>query len=194
MTLSPSTLARVQAVVVGGSAGGIEAMLTLLPEVPAACRVPILIVFHLPRERQSLLPDIFSPHCSRPVKEAEDKEAVVAGTVYTAPPDYHLQVDEGPRLSLCYDEPINWSRPSIDALFFSAADVYRESLLAVLLSGGNQDGAAGLVAVRERGGLTVVQDPATAACPTMPNEALRLGPPDAVLNLSEIQTLLQALQ
>jgi two-component system chemotaxis response regulator CheB len=194
MRVAPPTLARVQAVVVGGSAGGIEAMLTLLPAVPSGCRVPILVVLHLPRERQSLLPQIFSSHCARPVKEAEDKETIIPGTVYTAAPDHHLQVDEGPRLSLCYDEPINWSRPSIDALFSSAADVYRETLMAVLLSGGNQDGAAGLLEVREHGGVTVVQDPTTAICPTMPKEAIRLGLPDAVLNLEEMKTLLQALQ
>ncbi|HEY0709859.1 MAG TPA: chemotaxis protein CheB [Polyangia bacterium] len=194
MSVAPSTLARVQAVAIGGSAGGVEAMLTLLPAIPAALRVPVFVVLHLPRDRQSLLPEIFSGHCARPVKEADDKESVTPGTIYVGPPDYHLQVDEGPRLSLCYDEPINWSRPSIDALFVSAADVYRERLMAILLSGGNQDGAEGLVAVRERGGMTVVQDPASAACPTMPNEALRRGEPDAVWNLEQMKTLLQALQ
>ena len=188
---------RIEAVVIGASAGGVEALTVLLPELRAGGRVPILIVIHLPRGRESLLAKIFSLRCALPVKEAEDKEVIAPGTVYFGPSDYHFQVDEdvdaGPRVSLSYDELVNWSRPSIDVLFASAADVYRDRLLAILLTGGNQDGALGLDAVRKAGGVTVVEDPATAHNPTMPNEALRLGLPDLLLSLDALKPLMQAI-
>jgi two-component system chemotaxis response regulator CheB len=184
---------RIDAVVIGASAGGIEALSVLLPAVRSGIRAAILIVVHLPRERESLLAKIFATRCPLPVKEAEDKEPIVPGTVYFAPPDYHLQVDVGPCVSLSYDEPVNWSRPSIDVLFASAADVFGDRLMGVLLTGGNQDGAAGLVAVRQAGGVTVVEDPSTASCPTMPSEALRLGAPDRILNLDALTSLMQAI-
>jgi two-component system chemotaxis response regulator CheB len=186
-------VAAIEAVVIGASAGGIEALSVLLPEVPSATRAAILIVVHLPRERESLLAKIFAPRCALTVKEAEDKEPILPGTVYFAPPDYHLQVDEGPRVSLSYDDPVNWSRPSIDVLFSSAADTYGTRLLALLLTGGNQDGAAGLDAVRVAGGITVVEDPASALCPTMPNEALRLGPADLVVGLDAMRSVMRAI-
>jgi two-component system chemotaxis response regulator CheB len=189
----PGLVRRVEAVVIGASAGGVEALSVLLPAVRGGIRAAILIVVHLPRGRDSLLPKIFAPLSAVAVKEAEDKEAIAPGTIYFAPPDYHLLVDEGPHLSLSCDEAVNWSRPSIDVLFASAADVYRQRLLAIVLTGGNQDGAEGLQAVRRAGGLTVVQDPASALCQTMPSEALRLGAPDLVLSLEAMKPLLEAI-
>jgi two-component system chemotaxis response regulator CheB len=186
-------VAAIEAVVIGGSAGGIEALSILLPELRSSTRTPILIVIHLPRERESLLAKIFTERCALTVKEAEDKEPILPGTIYFAPPDYHLQVDEGPRVSLSYDEAVNWSRPSIDVLFSSAADTFGAQLLALLLTGGNQDGAAGLDAVRKAGGVTVVEDPASALCPTMPNEALRLGLPDLVVGLDAMKAIIRAI-
>jgi two-component system chemotaxis response regulator CheB len=186
-------LARIEAVVIGASAGGIEALSVLLPALRSTSCASILIVVHLPRERESLLPRIFAARCALPVKEAEDKEPIAPGTVYFAAPDYHLQVDEGPRISLSYDDLVNWSRPAIDVLFTSAADVYGDRLLAIVLTGGNQDGAAGLAAARRAGGITVVEDPASAYCATMPKEALRLGAPDLVLSLEAMKPLMQAI-
>jgi two-component system chemotaxis response regulator CheB len=186
-------VAAIEAVVIGASAGGIEALSVLLPELPSSTRAAILIVLHIPRERESLLAKIFAPRCALTVKEAEDKEPILPGTVYFAPPDYHLQVDEGPCVSLSFDDPVNWSRPSIDVLFSSAADAYGARLMALLLTGGNQDGAAGLDAVRKAGGVTVVEDPASALCPTMPNEALRLGQPDLVVGLDAIRPIMRAI-
>jgi two-component system chemotaxis response regulator CheB len=199
--MKASALARVQAVVIGTSAGGIEALSLLLPAISAGVRAIILIVVHLPREHISLLPKIFSARCALTVKEAEDKEPLAHGTIYFAPADYHLQidgrlgagVDDAPRVSLSYDEPVNWSRPSIDVLFTTAADVFGPCLMAVVLTGGNQDGAQGLDTVRRAGGVTVVEDPATAAFPTMPREALRLGPADFVLSLEAMKPLMKAL-
>lgn len=183
---------RIEAVVIGASAGGIEALSVLLPALPRTTGAAVLVVVHLPRSRPSLLVDIFAPKCRLPVREADDKEPIAGGTVYFAPPDYHLLVDAGPRFALSVDEPVHYSRPSIDVLFESAADQYRTHLLGILLTGGNQDGASGLRDVQRAGGRTVVQEPASAQMPLMPESALALLTPDHVLPLAGIAALLRA--
>ncbi|MGH9140877.1 MAG: chemotaxis protein CheB [Vicinamibacterales bacterium] len=184
----------VDAIVIGTSAGGIEALSVLLPSLPAGLQAAVIIVLHLPRERPSLLVDIFAAKCALPVCEAEDKLAVERGTVYFAPPDYHLLMEEGPRLALSADEPVNYSRPSIDVLFESAADVYGPRLLAIILTGANEDGADGLEAVRRAGGVTVVQEPGNAQVPLMVESALKRGPVDRILTLPQIADLLRTLE
>ncbi|MES2889126.1 MAG: chemotaxis protein CheB [Pseudomonadota bacterium] len=184
---------RIEAVVVGASAGGVEALSVLLPALVSEGRLAVFVVLHLPRDRRSLLSHIFRRECTVPVQEAEDKQPVVPGTVYFAPPDYHLLIDTGPSLALSVDDPVNYSRPSIDVLFESAADVYRERLMAIVLTGANQDGALGLAAVQAAGGVTVVQDPATAQSASMPRAALERVAADFVLNLEQIAALLASL-
>lgn len=184
---------RVDAVVIGASAGGVEALGTLLPALPSGLAVPIMVVLHLPREKPSLLVDIYAPRCAVPVQEAQDKEPVQPGTVYFAPADYHLLVDAGPSLALSVDDPVHFSRPSIDVLFESAADVYGERLLGIVLTGASQDGAAGLAAVHRAGGVTVVQEPAEAQAPYMPQSALASSPVDQVLSLAAMTKLLRGL-
>lgn len=184
---------RIDAVVIGASAGGVEALCLLLAALPATVRASLFIVLHLPRERPSLLAAIFQAKCALPVREAEDKESVEPGTVYVAPPDYHLLLDEGPSLALSSDEPVNFSRPAIDVLFESAADLYGERLLGVILTGGNQDGAAGLEAVLRGGGLAVVQRPDTAQVALMPASAVARNPASRVLALEQIAHLLSEL-
>jgi two-component system chemotaxis response regulator CheB len=186
--------AGIEAVVIGASAGGIEALSVVLPALPAGLRVPVLVVLHLPRERPSLLVDVFEPKCAVPVREAVDKEPIAAGTVYFAPPDYHLLIDEGPAIALSDDEPVHHSRPSVDVLFESAADAFGAGVLAILLTGGNEDGAAGLAAVREAGGTVVVQDPEEAYAPTMVTAALARGPVHQRLRLQDIAELLSGLR
>ena len=192
-TMADARLQQVEAVVIGASAGGVQALSALSAALPADLRVPCFVVIHLPRERPSLLPEIFSTHCKRPVEEAQDKEPVQAGTVYVAPPDYHLLLDRGPTLALSTDELVHYSRPSIDVLFESAADVYGKGLLGIILTGWNQDGADGLDAVHRAGGLTIVQNPDTAEAPVMPQAALARTPVHHILNLEEIAALLAAL-
>jgi two-component system chemotaxis response regulator CheB len=184
---------RIEAIVIGGSAGAVEALGVLLPALPRQLQAAVFIVLHLPRERPSLLVEIFRSKCSLPVKEAEDKEPVQAGTVYFAPPDYHLLLDRGPQLSLSVDEPVHFSRPSVDVLFESAADVYGVRLMGIILSGANADGAAGLAAVHGAGGLTIVQEPGSAQVPVMALSALERSPADFVLSLEQIAALLRAL-
>lgn len=164
------------AIVIGGSSGGIDALSALLPALPAATRAAVLVVMHLPRDKPSLLATIFRQRCALALQEAQDKEPVMPGTVYFAPPDYHLLVDAGPRIALSVDAPVHYSRPSIDVLFESAADQYGERLIGIVLSGANDDGALGLRAVAQAGGTTIVQDPASAAMPAMPQAALARTP------------------
>jgi two-component system, chemotaxis family, protein-glutamate methylesterase/glutaminase len=184
---------RIEAVVIGASAGGIEALNELLPALPASLQASLFIVLHLPRERPSLLVEIFEKRCALPVREAEDKEPVEPGTVYFAPPDYHMLIEQNRQIALSADEPVHYSRPSIDVLFESAADVYGDRLLGLILTGGNADGAAGLHAVHRAGGVTVVQKPDNAKVPLMVLSALQRSPADFVLPLNEIAALLAAL-
>jgi two-component system chemotaxis response regulator CheB len=184
---------RVDAVVIGTSAGGVEALSVLLPGLPARLCAAVFIVLHLPRERSSLLVDIFQARCALPVREARDKEPVAAGTVYFAPPDYHLLVDEGPQLALSVDGLVHYSRPSIDVLFESAADLYGSRLLGIILTGANDDGAAGLAAVHRAGGVTIVQQPGTAQATLMIESAMKRTPVDLVLTLEQIADLFGTL-
>lgn len=189
MTPQAPATRDIDAVAIGASAGGVEVLSVLLSALPASCRASFFIVMHIPRERPSLLADVFNARCALPVREAEDKEPVQPGTVYFAPPDYHLLLDRGPALALSSDEPVHFSRPSIDVLFDSAADVYGERLLGLILTGANQDGAEGLAAVGRAGGRTVVQEPGGAAVPFLPEAALQVGPVDFVLPLAQLQEL-----
>ncbi|CAN7720172.1 chemotaxis protein CheB [Aquipseudomonas alcaligenes] len=181
------------AVVVGASAGGVEALLTVFNGLPADYALPLVCVLHLPESRDSLLADLFSRRLALRVKEAEDKESLRPGTLYFAAPGYHLSIERDHSLSFSREEPLHYSRPSIDVLFESAADCFQERLVGVLLTGANQDGAAGLAAIKQGGGLTVVQDPLEAQVPTMPEAALASHVPDHILPLRGIRALLAQL-
>jgi two-component system chemotaxis response regulator CheB len=193
MTAPQALRNRIDAVVIGASAGGVEALAVLLPALPAGLRASLFIVLHLPRERPSLLVEIFEKRCALPVREAEDKEPVEPGTVYFAPPDYHLLLERSHQIALSADEPVHYSRPSIDVLFESAADVYGEHLLGIILTGANEDGAAGLHAIHLAGGTTIVQQPDSAKVPLMVVSALQRGPADFVLPLEQIAEFLSGL-
>ena len=184
---------RVDAVVIGGSAGSIEALGQILPALPATLPVPIAVVIHLPQERPSLLVNVFAPKCRCEVREAQDKEPLTPGTVYFAPPDYHLLVEERGHMALSADPEVTFSRPSIDVLFESAADAYQDRLAAVVLSGANDDGAAGVRAVRRLGGVVIVQRPDTAQTRAMVDAAIAAANPDWILDVNEIGTLLRSL-
>ncbi|BCG27525.1 chemotaxis protein CheB [Pseudomonas tohonis] len=181
------------AVVVGASAGGVEALLTVFSGLPAGYGLPLVCVLHLPESRDSLLADLFGRRLALRVKEAQDKEDLRPGTLYFAPPGYHLSIESDHSFSLSREEPLHYSRPSIDVLFESAADSYQERLVGVLLTGANQDGAAGLAAIKRAGGLSIVQDPAEAQVPTMPEAALASHVPDYILPLRGIRALLAQL-
>jgi two-component system, chemotaxis family, protein-glutamate methylesterase/glutaminase len=176
-------------VAVGASAGGIDALLTLLDQVPAPLHVPIVVVLHLPDDRESRLADLFSTRLKVAVDEAQP-HAPIEPRVYFAPPGYHLLVEQDLTFSLNCEPPVQFSRPSIDVLFESAAEACGERLLGILLTGANEDGARGLARIQELGGLTAVQDPAEAGHATMPAAAIRLRPPAYILPLAGLRSLL----
>ena len=184
-------LAPVRAVVIGVSAGGIKALSAILPVLPADFAVPILIVIHLPPSRKSIIADLFRDKCALDVREAEDKDALSPGVVYFAPPDYHLLVETDGSISLSSDEPVMFSRPSIDVLFETAADAFGEGLVGIILTGANPDGAHGLKAVADAGGRAIVQTPAHAYASAMPEAALRSCPEAEAMELEDIAVYLQ---
>ena len=180
-----------EAVVIGASAGALEVLSNLLPGLPADYRLPILIVVHLPPDKTSLLAELLRARCAIRVREAEDKEPIEPGVAYFAPSDYHLLVEQDKRLSLSDDEPVLFSRPSIDVLFESAADAYGGGLIGVVLTGANSDGAKGLKAVVEAGGVAVVQSPGSAYAVAMPEAAIATCPDARVLPVNEIAAYLR---
>lgn len=184
---------RIDAAVIGASNGGIESLLAILPNLSPQLPVPIFVVVHVLRDQPSLLADVFRPRCALAVVEAEDKVPIEAGTIYFAPPDYHLLIDTSRQLSLTVDDPVNFSRPSIDVMFESAADVYGGRLMGIILSGANADGAAGLAAIRAAGGITAVQRADTAVSTTMIEAALTRTPGSLALALPEIAPLIAEL-
>lgn len=192
--VSPMSIPGIEAVVIGASAGGVEALLSVFAGLPAGFGLPIIAVLHLPDERRSQLAEVFARRVAVPVVEAQDKQAIEAGTLYFAGPGYHLSVEQDRSLSLSQEERVHHSRPAIDYLFESAADTYGTGLLAILLTGANQDGARGLAHVKACGGTTIVQDPQEARVAIMPRAALALHTPDHILTLSRIGALLASLE
>jgi two-component system, chemotaxis family, protein-glutamate methylesterase/glutaminase len=181
---------HLEAVAIGASAGGIDALFRLTTNLPAAFALPIVAVVHLPDGHVSRLPEIFSARLALRVEEARPGAALLAGTMYFAPPGYHLLVEPQRSFSLSCEPPVRFSRPAIDPLFESCAEAYGEALMAMVLTGASDDGARGLQRVRDYGGLAVVQDPAEAAHPTMPEAAIAQAHPQAVLGLAELHALL----
>lgn len=178
--------AVVEAIVMGASAGAVEALSEILPKLPEHFSVPVMLVVHLPADKHSVLPQLLDNKCRLKVSEADDKELIDAKHVYVAPPDYHLLIESDRRMSLSSEEPVRYSRPSIDVLFETAADVYGAALVGVVLTGANDDGARGLEAIVNAGGIAIVQDPKGASASAMPAAALRLCPQAMVLELGQI--------
>jgi two-component system, chemotaxis family, protein-glutamate methylesterase/glutaminase len=181
---------RYAAVVIGVSAGGMEALKVLLPALPASFPLPIAIVQHRDERSDDFLAAYLNKMAGIVVREAEDKEPLCAGHAYLAPAGYHLLIESDRSFSLSVDVRINHSCPSIDVLFESAADVFAESLIGIVLTGANADGAQGLKAIKDRGGLAIVQDPGSAEAVAMPRAALAATPVDHVVDLAQIAPLL----
>jgi two-component system, chemotaxis family, protein-glutamate methylesterase/glutaminase len=184
---------QVLCIVIGASAGGIDALMRLLPALPADLQAPVCVVLHLPPQGESLLAQIFADRCKLAVKEVEDGEPLLPGTIYFAPANYHFLIEAGPRVALNVDEPVNYSRPSIDLLFESAADVFGFGACGALLSGSNSDGAAGLEKIHAAGGRTFIQDPAESQASAMPFAALALMPGHPVTRMDEMAAALSAI-
>ncbi|SCY19125.1 chemotaxis protein CheB [Desulfoluna spongiiphila] len=182
-----------EAVVIGVSAGGLAALEAILPVLDESFGLPVLVVQHLSPDAESYLPQHLDIRCVLRAKEAEDKEPLKPGTVYVAPPNYHLMVEADKTIALSTEQRVNFSRPSVDVLFETAAEVFCQGLVGVILTGANSDGAAGVVKVKQYGGMVVVQDPETAAADAMPRAAIQAVTPDHVLPLERIGPFLKTL-
>jgi two-component system chemotaxis response regulator CheB len=189
----PESLRRAELVAIGCSAGGFEALRKILPALPVGFDKAIAVVLHLLPDKESLVAKTFSGTTALPVKEAEDKEAVGKGTIYVAPPNYHLLAEPDGTFSLSVDELVNCSRPSIDVFFDSVAHTYGPRAVGILLTGANADGAEGLREIRRCGGFTVVEDPKSAQYPQMPTAGVEIAGPDLVLPVDQIAAWLSAL-
>ncbi len=188
-----TTRPRIEACVIGASAGGVGALLKLLPGLPARFHPAILVVLHLPPQHESRLGTLLQPRVQLRVREARDKEPIEASTIYVAVPDLHLSVESDRSLSFSGEELVSFARPSIDVLMVSAAHAYGPALAGVLLTGANMDGAQGMAIIKALGGVTIVQDPAEAEVAAMPLAAIDMMTPDFVLPLAGIHDLLLTL-
>jgi len=184
---------KYKAVVIGSSAGGLAALSAILEKLPSSFPLPIIVVQHRVKDQRDLLEEVLQSKCSLKVKQADEKESIVEGFVYTAPPDYHLLIEKEHEFSLASDEYVNFSRPSIDVLFESAAFAYRQNLIAIILTGANSDGSNGIVAVKKAGGVTIAQDPQEARYPAMPLAAIKTNAINYIWPLLQIQNYLMKL-
>jgi len=179
--------------VIGGSAGSLQVILSLLEAIGNDFPMPVLIVLHRNGGFESSLEELFSSRTYLPIREVEEKDLLRAGTIYLCPADYHVLLEKDHSFSLDYSERVHFSRPSIDVTFRSAADVFGPGLICLLLSGANADGTEGMQYVQERGGLTVVQDPATADVPYMPQQAISRMKVDLIIPTDEIPGFIHGL-
>lgn len=177
----------VNLIVMGGSWGGLQASLSILAGLPEDFRIPIILVLHRLKNFESDLQGVYRSKLKLKVLEIEEKEEIKGGCVYIAPANYHVLIERDQTFSLDVSEYENYSRPSIDVTFSSAAEVYGTGTLGILLSGASRDGSMGLKKIRENGGWTIVQDPAEAEVETMPQSALSLMPDCSTLNLKNIK-------
>ena len=183
-----SAVEPIGAIVVGASWGGLTALTHIFSQLPRDFSLPIAVVQHRGRETYETLTAVLQAKCALVIREAEDKMPFVAPGVYVAPADYHLLLEQGERahLALSTEEPVGFSRPSIDVLFDSAAATYGRHVLGLVLTGANRDGSAGLARIHAAGGSTWIQDPQSAESPSMPEAALVSVPSAVVLSLEAI--------
>lgn len=183
-----------KALIIGGSAGSLDVLLKVFPAIDKDITFPIVIVVHRKKGTDSLLADLLATKTFLKVKEAEEKETLLAGTIYIVPSDYHFLVEKNLTISLDTSEKVNYSRPSIDVTFHSAAEVYKDKLVCLLLSGSNSDGVNGLIEVKRFGGETCVQDPISAQVDYMPKQAILKAKIDHVLSIEEMANYINLLK
>jgi len=184
---------RFEAVVIGASAGGVQALTIVLQALPREFPLPIIVVQHVHPHSGHYLATLLDSKCSIQVKQADEKEMIQAGVAYIAPPNYHLLIEQDRSFSLSLEGPVNYSRPAVDVLFDSACDAYRDKLIGIILTGANHDGSQGLKRIKQRGGYVMVQDPATADAEVMPKAAIAATSVDNILPLEQLGPFLLQL-
>ncbi len=182
-----------RAIVMGLSSGGTDLLFKMLPVLPADFALPVIIVLHMHPESKNTLASLLDVSCSIKVKQADDKEQIEPGVVYLGPPDYHLMIEDDFSFSLSLDEPVKYSRPSIDVLFETAADAFGNALIGVVMSGANTDGSDGLKKIKNAGGIAIAQEPQTAVAEVMPRAAIAAVNVDYILPPEEIMAVLAGL-
>lgn len=185
-----SPVNKYEAIVIGTSAGGYNALSEILSGLPEDYPLPIIIVQHRAKDSEDFFEELLQRRCRITVKQADEKEKIKGGTIYTAPPDYHLLIESDRTFGLSSDPLVRFSRPSIDVLFESAASVYRDRLVGIILTGSNADGAEGIAEINRYGGLTVAQDPAEAQYTLMPQAAIDTGKVEEVWRLARMREFL----
>lgn len=184
---------KYKAVIIGASAGALEALSLILPALERDFDMPVFVIVHVPPGRRSILAEIFAAKCRLQAIEPEDKQPIKSGVIYFAPPNYHMLIEDKSTIALSSDDEVLFSRPSIDVSFESAADVWGDELIGVILTGANHDGAQGLSAVAEAGGMTIVQDPNSAYAAAMPEAAIKACPHALVVPLDQIASHLPSI-
>lgn len=182
-----------EALIIGGSAGSLDVLLRVLPLISPDVKFPVIIVIHRKNGSDSLLPELLSGKTQLQVKEAEEKETILPGIIYIAPSDYHLLIEMNKTFSLDYSEKVNYSRPAIDATFQTAAEVYQNKLVCLLLSGSNADGVNGLKTAKSWGGMAVIQDPESAQVAFMPQQAKLHVKIDRILSIEDMPEFINLL-
>ena len=180
-------------IVIGGSSGSLKVILHLLRELRTDFTIPMLLVLHRNNQQESVLAELLAAKSFLPVKEVDEKDALLAGHIYIAPQDYHVLLESDGYFSLDYSEKMHYSRPSIDVSFISAAEAYGSNLVCILLSGANADGAEGLQEVKKHNGIAIVQDPDEAEVDYMPRQALQRGEVDYLMNTNQLVDFLNGL-
>ncbi|MCS7003818.1 MAG: chemotaxis protein CheB [Cytophagales bacterium] len=180
---------KYKAVVIGGSAGSFQPITKILSEIPKSFPLPIFLCLHRLKHVRHGFVEALSIKSNKPIVEPTDKETIKRGQVYLAPANYHLSIELGNTISISTEELVNNSRPAIDIMFESASYAYKDKLISILLSGANKDGAYGMLKTKQRGGLTIVQDPEESMINTMPNAALASTQIDYILKTDEIVEL-----
>lgn len=181
---------RYEAIVIGVSSGGMNALKVMFSLLPKDFNTPVIIVQHIGAHSDSHWIKLLNDKSNLPIKEADEKEKIENGKVYIAPPNYHLLIEKDKTFSLTVGERVNYSRPSIDVLFESAAEAYADKLIGIILTGSNNDGTKGIKRIKECGGLAIAQDPETAESSYMPASAIADVQVDYVLPLDGIADLL----
>ena len=184
---------QIELIVIGGSSGSLDAILNIFTLLNIGFTLPIIIIMHRNNNIDTNLVRVLSTKTHLLVKEADEKEIIRSGIIYLAPPDYHLLIEKDKSLSLDNSEKVQYSRPSIDVTFQSAADIYKNKLLGIILSGANSDGAAGVATIKKNGGKVIIQDPITAQIPYMPQQAIARTKADKILSIHEIAGYLNNL-
>jgi two-component system chemotaxis response regulator CheB len=184
---------RYELLIIGGSAGSFPVVSKLLEKMPPKFRLPVVLCLHRLKDKREGFKEALEIKSMVPVEEPDDKSTIVPGRAFVAPANYHLLIESPSQFALATTELVQYSRPSIDVLFESAADVFNDRLVAMLLSGANRDGALGMKRVKDRGGLTIIQDPAVCSMPTMPEAALQATRIDHILNLEYLIDFIQSL-